>query len=364
MAEQSSRAGQDVLDRLRRRRRSTSCPSARLVAERFATDHHELIVEPDAVELLPKLVRHYGEPFADSSAIPSFYLAEMTREHVTVALNGDGGDESFAGYQRYASNVLAARLERLPAPLRQAVASASGELGEGRDPRAWSSRVAALCQPPAGRAPRALPTPGERLRQRGATGALHAGARRWASTPPTRSGSCSTPGEKPAVPRLLDQLLEVDAGVYLPGDLLAKIDIATMAYSLEARSPLLDHELMELAASLPPEQKASGAERKIALRRALRGWVPDAILDGPKQGFELPVANWLRTDLAPYAREVLLDRQSAERGWTRPRRLNGLSTSTSPEPSDHGRKLWALLTLELWAQSSAEAAPEPLSAAA
>jgi asparagine synthase (glutamine-hydrolysing) len=148
---------------------------------------------------------------------------------------------------------------------------------------------------------------------------------------------------------LLDQLLEIDATTYLPGDLLPKIDIATMAFSLEARSPLLDHELMELAASIPPVHKARGMQRKIALRGALRGWVPDAILDGPKQGFELPVGSWLRHDLAPFAREVLLDPSSADRGWMQAAPVEALIDDHVAGRADHGRKLWSLLALELWA---------------
>jgi len=162
---------------------------------------------------------------------------------------------------------------------------------------------------------------------------------------------------------LLDQLLEIDANVYLPGDLLAKIDISTMAYALEGRSPLLDPELMELAASIPAAHKARGAQRKIALRGALRGWVPDEVLDGRKQGFELPVARWLRGDLAPFAREVLLDRESAGRGWARLETVEAMLAEHLAGRADHGRRLWALLTLELWAQSPLATAP-PLEVAA
>jgi asparagine synthase (glutamine-hydrolysing) len=333
-------------------------PRARLIAERFSTDHHELIVEPDAVELLPKLVRQYGEPFGDHSALACFYLAELAREHVTVALNGDGGDESFAGYQRYTSNVLAARFERLPAPLRGAIAAGGARVGAGADPRALRSRAQRF----------ATRVGGDRhSRYLSQVNVFDAGERRALYAPELAAAVTAAdadrflldPWREASGDALLDQLLEVDATVYLPGDLLPKIDIATMAFSLEARSPLLDHELMELAASIPPAQKASGVQRKVALRRALRGWVPDAILDGTKQGFELPVANWLRTDLAPYAREVLLDPASAQRGWTRPEAVEQLIDQHVAGAADHGRKLWALLTLELWAQSLAEAPSEP-----
>jgi asparagine synthase (glutamine-hydrolysing) len=337
-------------------------PRARLVAERFATDHHELIVEPDAVELLPKLVRQYGEPFGDHSALACFYLAELAREHVTVALNGDGGDESFAGYQRYTSNVLAAKLERLPASLRRAAAALGHNLG-GEDPRAWGSRVQRFTSRlPEGQHERYLRQvsvfDGEERR------ALYAPELARDVERAEAERFLLDPWQEASGAALLDQLLEVDATVYLPGDLLAKIDIATMAFSLEARSPLLDHELMELAASLPPQQKAKGAERKIALRRALRGWVPDTILDGAKQGFELPVASWLRADLASYAREVLLDHESAARGWAQPAAVERMLDQHVSGAADHGRKLWALLALELWAGSASEAPSEPITAVA
>ncbi len=338
-------------------------PRARLIAERFSTDHHELIVEPDAIELLPKLVRHYGEPFGDHSALPCFYLAELAREHVTVALNGDGGDESFAGYQRYTSNMLAARFERLPESLRHSIAAAGARVGNGADPRAWRSRAQRFATRLGGeRQERYLRQvnvfdPGER-------GGLYTDEFARSVATADADAILLGPWSDASGGELLDQLLEVDATVYLPGDLLPKIDIATMAYSLEGRSPLLDHELMELAAAIPPQYKASGTRRKIALRDALRGWVPDTILDGPKQGFELPVARWLRTDLAPFTRDVLLDRASAERGWMEPTAVATLIDQHVSGAADHGRKLWALLTLELWAQSIADTAPEPAFATA
>ncbi len=165
------------------------------------------------------------------------------------------------------------------------------------------------------------------------------------------------PWEEASGADLLDQLLEVDAIMDLPGDLLPKIDIATMAFSLEARSPLLDHEFMELAASIPPQLKASGVHRKVALKGALRGWVPDAVLDGPKQGFELPVAPWLRSDLTSFTREVLLGRESESRGWLDRSGLATLIDQHAAGTADHGRKLWSLVMLELWAQMAVDSTP-------
>jgi asparagine synthase (glutamine-hydrolysing) len=327
-------------------------PRARLVAERFATEHHELVVEPDAVEMLPKLARHYGEPFGDHSALPCFYLAQLAREHVTVALNGDGGDESFAGYQRYSSNMLAARFEALPAGLRKGLVAAAGLLPAEADPSAPVSRLRRF----AGR------LGGDRQGRYLAQVCVFGAAERAALYTPQLAAQIAPSAAEQALlgpwreasgHELLDQLLEVDATVYLPGDLLTKIDIATMAFSLEARSPLLDHELMELAASLPVGQKARGAQRKIALRESLHGWLPEPILDGPKRGFELPVDRWLRGDLAHFAREVLLDRESVGRGWLRRDAVESL-LDRHLAGEDHGRRLWALLTLELWAHSVTE----------
>jgi asparagine synthase (glutamine-hydrolysing) len=338
-------------------------PRARLVAERFSTDHHELVVEPDAVELLPKMVRHYGEPFGDHSALPCFYLAEMAREHVTVALNGDGGDECFAGYQRYSSNLLAARLERLPAGLRRSLAAA----GRRADPPRTGGS-------PLQRGLRfATRVDGDRESRYLAQVSVFDRAARRALYGPTLGPAVGDfeaeralldPWREATGSDLVDRLLEVDTRVYLPGDLLAKIDVATMAHSLEARSPLLDQEFMELAAALPGDQKARGGQRKIALRGALRGRLPDEVLDGRKQGFELPVTNWLREDLQPYAREVLLDRDAAERGWLDPVAVEGLLDEHRAGARDHGKRIWTLLNLELWARFATGTALEPIAAAA
>ncbi|HMB52747.1 MAG TPA: asparagine synthase (glutamine-hydrolyzing), partial [Thermoanaerobaculia bacterium] len=236
-------------------------PRARLVAERFGTEHHELTVEPDAIETLPKLVRHYGEPFGDHSALACFYLAQLAREHVTVALNGDGGDESFAGYQRYSSNLLAARLERVPAPLRRALAAVGGGLPAADDPRALRSRAQRFASRLGGeREGRYLDQ--VQIFNAAARRALYGEEFAGEVEPAAADDFLLGPWREASGENLLDQLLEVDASVYLPGDLLAKIDVATMAHSLEARSPLLDHELMELAAAIPPEHKARGAQRK------------------------------------------------------------------------------------------------------
>jgi asparagine synthase (glutamine-hydrolysing) len=322
-------------------------PGARLVAERFGTDHEEFVVEPDAVAIVPQIVRAYGEPFADSSAIPSFYLSEMARRHVTVALNGDGGDESFAGYTHYVSNLAAARLGALPRGLRRALGAA------------------ALRVPPSG----TIDSTRSRIRRLGRTLALDPAARYAAYKGELNGldrGALYTPeyaelvgaSIAPAVigepwhassgHHPVDVMLDVDVQTYLPDDLLVKMDIATMSYSLEARSPLLDHELMEFATSLPPSHKLRRGEKKVALRGALRGWVPDEILDGPKRGFCIPLADWLRNDLREYARDVLLDPGSVARGYFRTEYVRDMLDRHAAGTEDRSAGIWTLLMFELW----------------
>jgi asparagine synthase (glutamine-hydrolysing) len=344
--------------------RFNELPLARTIAREFATDHHELLVRPDAIEILPKVVRHYGEPFADHAAIPSFYLARFAREHVTVALNGDGGDESFAGYQRYTTNLALAELDRLPLGLRRAAGAVARRAGTG-ERRSLRGRLARMASASA------LSREERYLAQRSVLGeaeraALYTPEYAALLGPLQGSAALLQPWRSSTAGDLLDQLLDVDVNGYLPDDLLAKIDIATMAYSLEGRSPLLDHELMEFAASLPVELKAARGQRKRILRSALRGWVPDEILDAPKRGFELPLARWFRGELRGYAREVLLDPVATARGWCRAEEVQRLLDEHAGGLRDHGRAIWALLMLELWYREELgvdRSAPQPVGCA-
>jgi asparagine synthase (glutamine-hydrolysing) len=331
--------------------RFNELPRARLIAERFATEHEELIVEPEALELLPKIVEHYGEPFGDSSALPSFHLARMTRGQVTVALNGDGGDESFAGYSHYAANLLLSRFDVLPTPVRRLLSGAGMLLpasGRVDSARSRARRLAATL---------AL-TPEHRFAAYRThldgldTAELYTPEYRelLGDSPAALAEAIAGPWRDSLSEDPLDRMLDVDVNTYLPGQLLAKIDVASMAYSLEARSPLLDHELMQFAASLPVEHKLAGAERKVGLRRALRGWLPDEILDGPKQGFVLPLSDWFRGELRDYAGEVLLDRAALQRGYFRPERVRGLLDEHACGRRDNSRGIWNLLVFELWHQ--------------
>jgi asparagine synthase (glutamine-hydrolysing) len=322
-------------------------PRARLVAERFGTEHHELVVEPDAVELLPRIVEQYGEPFGDSSALPSFHLAELAGRHVTVALNGDGGDESFAGYSHYAANLLLGRLDAIPRPLRALLARAGTAIPASGQVDSTLSRARRLTETLA-------LTPAQRFAAyRSQLDGLVAERLYTASFREQLGGSRADSAieaswRESLSEDVLDRMLGVDVENYLSGQLLTKVDIATMAHSLEARSPLLDHELMQFAASLPGEQKLHRGQRKVALRRALRGWVPDAVLDGPKQGFSLPLSEWFRGELREWAREILLDQGAVRRGYFDERAVVGLLDGHVRGQRDDSRGIWTLLVFELW----------------
>jgi asparagine synthase (glutamine-hydrolysing) len=327
--------------------------NAREVAQLFGTEHSEFRLEPDAVEVLPTLVWQYGEPFADESAIPSLYLAEATGRHVTVALNGDGGDESFAGYDNYWAGMVASRLAWIPAPIANGFHAITGAIS-GDPPRVaavrrarWLAKAATLPQAELSALMAVRFSEQERA-------ALYTEAfKADLATLKPLSGPMVMPRalEGSDAPTALERFLAADVNTYLPSDLLVKMDIATMTHSLEVRSPLLDHKFMELAAHLPAEMKRRGRASKVALKDALREWVPSHILDRPKQGFAVPLAQWLRGDLRSLAADVLLDRRAVERGLFREQRLRSLIDQHQSGRADHSRKLWALIQLELWFRS-------------
>lgn len=326
---------------------------AREVAALFGTDHTEMQLEADALEVLPKLVWHYGEPFADESAIPSLYLAASAAQHVKVALNGDGGDESFAGYGHYLSGLVATRLAGVPAPVARAGGAIAKAVG-GDPPRfaaarraRWLATAMTLPQDELALLMAARFNQAERARLY--TGEFKAELERL--RPLSAPGVIARAVADSDAPTSLERFMDADINTYLPSDLLVKMDIATMAHSLEVRSPLLDHEFMELAASLPTELKLRGRQRKVGLKDALRAWVPDHILDRPKMGFSVPLAEWFRGRLRTMPEEILLDTRSRERGILRPEAVRRLIDDHLERRADNSRKLWALLQLELWFRS-------------
>lgn len=323
---------------------------AREVADRFGTDHTDLTVTPDAMEILPKLIRHFGEPYADSSAIPSFYLAEMTRRHVTVALNGDGGDESFAGYRRHLVGAKTAWLDGVPHGIRGFVARSADRLLRGRDARSrleYAHRLlSSIGRDGVDRYLSHLSVFDVAERQSLLVGEVAS------EVPSHRVQALDGPWGSQTGRSALDRILQTDVESYLPGDLLVKMDIATMAYSLEARSPLLDHRVMELAARLPDDAKLRGFGKKWLLREAYRGVIPDKTLDGPKRGFGVPLAAWLRGPLGNLALERLSDASTCggliERGEARRIVKEHLAGE-----ADRSAQIWSLLCLDEWSRQSA-----------
>jgi asparagine synthase (glutamine-hydrolysing) len=327
---------------------------ARMVAQQFATDHHEFRVEPEALAIMPKLARHYGEPYADPSAIPSFYLAQLTSQHVTVALNGDGGDESFAGYGRYFTTNMVTRLDWLPDPLKRLGPRVAALLPEGSRTNSTAARLrrlaGTLAMAPDERWAKWMSAFDEDRRSRVLTPEFCAQLEDHAT-----ERVIGEPWERSTALGGVDVMLDTDINTYLPGDLLVKMDIATMAYSVEARSPLLDHELMEFAASLPSDSKLKGLQGKRILKSAMRGVLPDEVLDRKKMGFGVPLTRWFREDLRELPEEILLDPSAVGRGYFKRAEIERLIREHQQSHADHSLRLWVLLQLEMWHREVVEA---------
>src|SRR2546423_1513914 len=323
---------------------------ARRVAEYVGAEHHEFIVRPDAMEILPTLVEHYGEPFADSSAIPSYYVSRETRKYVTVALNGDGGDECFAGYERYAAMNLAQRYADLPGKLRDGLISNVVAALPGFDARQNPLRkvkrfIAAASLPPVERYFRWISAFDEAGKKD-----LYSESFRH-ETANFRATSILEPWfAKANGAGIIDAALLTDTMTYLPNDLLVKMDIASMAVSLEARSPFLDHHLMEFAASLPENLKLRGLKTKYLLKRVLKRLVPQENLTRRKMGFGVPIGAWFRGSMQPLLRESLLSERALKRGLFKPDAVRALVEQHVAQQVDHSHRLWSLLMLELWFQ--------------
>lgn len=325
-------------------------PYARAVAERYGTDHHELEVRPKAIDILPTLVRHYGEPFADWSAIPSYYVSKLTRAHVKVALNGDGGDECFAGYERYLASSLINRYRMIPSPVRHGLIEPLTAMVPNS--RLWPDRMRQVKS--------ALQVASSSASDR---------YMRWITffrpdqkdalyTSAFRESLEGYDGPNWLAPWLdevpsngrdeLDVILATDVESYLPNDLLVKMDIASMANSLETRSPFLDHHVMEFCARLPSKYKIRGTSLKYLLKQASKRLIPDENIHRRKMGFGVPVGQWMREDLRPLLEDTLFSTTAQQRGYFQPAAVRTLVDNHVSGTSDHSSQLWALLCLELW----------------
>ena len=311
---------------------------ARRVAAQFGTDHHELILRPDVVQIAEDLAWYLDEPFGDTSAIPTYMVSKLASEHVTVVLTGDGGDELFAGYDKYVTEQRERQYDRVPAPIRQALGAVGRVMPERVPGRRFLSHLALD-------GPRRYLDASTLFR----TDELrklfrHEAFRKIAAHDPWthalmelgRVGS-----------DWVAALQYCDLQTYLPLDILTKVDRMTMAHSIEARPPLLDHRVVEFAATVPARYRLRDGTTKYLLKRAMRGILPDGIIDRPKKGFAVPLARWFRGKLAGFARDLLLSDACRDRGLfdtTHVARLIELHQSGR----DLDLQLWTLLSFELW----------------
>jgi asparagine synthase (glutamine-hydrolysing) len=312
---------------------------ARLVAERYGTDHHELVLRPDAVELLPKLVEAFDEPFGDSSALPTYLVSELAVGEVKVALSGEGGDELFGGYYTYVADLLARRVGRLAAlarPLAEALPSRSDRVGFDYKAKRFA-RAAAL--PPLERHHgwKEIFSAQARAELAGP------GASAWDPLDLYRERYAETAAAEP-----LARMQDVDLGIYMADDLLVKTDRLSMANSLELRVPFLDAKVADFAFSLPTDLKVRGFAKKRLLRKALEPLLPREIIHGRKQGFSIPIAAWLRGPLQPFAREVLAPGAVARQGLLDPAAVTPLLDRHCSGQEDLSRQIWGLMALTLW----------------
>jgi asparagine synthase (glutamine-hydrolysing) len=323
---------------------------ARLVADRYATDHHELVVRPDAALLLPALAEAFDEPFADSSALPTYLVSELAAGHVKVALSGEGGDELFGGYYTYAADLLALRtapLARLARPLVERLPSSDRKVSFDYKAKRFT-RAAHL--PPL-------------ERHHGWKEIFSADARaeltgRRAAADPVdllRARFAETEGAE-----LLARLQDVDLGVLMVADQLTKTDRASMAHSLEARVPFCDPVVAELALALPRRLRVRGLAKKVLLRRAAEPLLPPEITRAKKRGFSIPAAAWLRGDLEPFARDVLSPATLRRQGYLDPVAVGRVLDDHVAGREDLSRQLWGLLAFTLWHEAHIERTPGPV----
>ena len=322
-------------------------PYARQVATQFGSDHHEIVVRPDVVSLLPRLLWHMDEPIADTAFVTTYLVSEFARRDVTVILSGVGGDELFGGYRRYLGDHYARRYRRFPAWARRLAASAARRLPSDRH-SGWLNRFRY--------AKRFLETAELPFEERylAYVEVCNAGARDM-----LRGGN----GGGRAAPRAIgdafarsagedgmNRMFAVDAETQLPDDLLMLTDKMSMAVSLECRVPLLDHELVELAAAMPEGIKMRGGTLKYAMKKALSGILPDEILHRPKRGFGTPMGAWLKDDLAPTLRDLLSAENVRKRGWFQHHAVERLIAEHASNREDRTDQLLSLMNMEVWSR--------------
>ena len=323
---------------------------ARRVANHFGTDHHELVVRPDAVGILDKLISHFDEPFADSSAIPTWYVSEMARRHVTVVLSGDGGDELFGGYDRYLPHPRVVAFDRYsPRAFRRMAAIAASGLPHGARGKNFLRHV--------GRDERGRYIDAIRLFGTDEKPSLLAPEFMQALDGADPEAQMARHFGRFAGLPWLSQMMRVDAETYLPEDVLVKVDRMSMAHSIESRVPLLDNEVIAFSSTLPADLKIHGGRRKHILKQVAAQLVPRDILDRPKQGFGVPLGTWFRGDLRELFADTLLSPTSLQRGYFQPAFIKRTVEEHLTGKRDHTLRLWQLVVFEKWQQQYVHSFP-------
>jgi asparagine synthase (glutamine-hydrolysing) len=316
---------------------------AQCVADHCGSEHHVLQVTTDAMSLLPELIWHFDEPFADSSAIPTYYVSKMAAEHVTVILSGDGGDELFAGYNNYAKRDQYRLLMRLPKAMRYAVFNRMAKALPIYAPmRNFLKYVANANRDDGPGALGLFPYLKEDLLTPDVNNVLAQFDAMASSRELLKS--C-------AIDDKLARLQYADTKHYLPGDILVKVDRMSMAHSLETRAPLLDYRLAEFAARLPMSLRMQSGTGKYLLKKVMRTYLPDRILRKPKHGFSVPIGPWLQTSLKEFAKAILLDQRSRRRGLFNTAVVARVLDYHAQGRRDYSTWIWTLLILELWFQT-------------
>jgi len=321
---------------------------ARMVSKHFSTEHHEFVVRPNAIEILPKLVWYYNEPFADSSAIPTYYVANLTKDYVKVVLTGDAGDENFAGYPRYLRSQWVYWFTKIPEKVRKDwMASFLRMVGFFPVRKDRLNRLTdfiyTLSSDQARNYFEQIKIFNQKEKEDIYTEEFTKDLEGWDPI-----DFLLDKYDEADVDNLLDRLFYLDIHTYLPEDLLVKMDIATMANSLEARVPFLDHVLMELAAGIPSSLKLKGSKSKYILKETFSNLLPQAVLKRKKMGFGVPVSRWFRKELKDYIYEMLLDRKTLNRGYFKREGIERLLNDHVASRYDHSARIWALLFLEVW----------------
>jgi asparagine synthase (glutamine-hydrolysing) len=327
---------------------------ARTVARHFGTEHHEFVVRPDGLSILDRLVDHFDEPFADSSAIPTWYVSEIARRHVTVVLSGDGGDELFGGYDRYLPHKRVAQFDRFPIPGGRALAGAISPLmPHGARGKNFLRHIA---RDDNGRYLESVA-----FFQADEKGALYsAGLRRSLGGWDAERALGSRFSRFAALPTH-SRMMKFDFETYLPEDVLTKVDRMSMAHSIESRVPLLDNRVIDFAATLPASMKIHNGRRKHVLKEAVRTLLPAGIIDRKKQGFGVPLGVWFRGGLTGIFSDVLGSARTRQRGYFEPAFVDRLVREHLSGRRDHTLRLWQLLVFELWHRQYLDAAvAEPL----